>query len=132
MATWDDVRRIAMALPQAEEGTSHGDLAWKVRGTSFAWERPLRRSDLAQLGDSPPSGPILGVRTADLDAKDALLAEEPECCFTTPHFDGYPAVLVQLDRASLGLLTELITEAWLVRAPKRLAAAYRAEHPMEG
>lgn len=132
MATWDDVRRIAMALPEAVEGTSHGDLAWKVRGTSFVWERPLRKSDLAHLGERPPTGPILGVRTADLDAKHALLSEEPVCCFTTPHFDGYPAVLVRLDLAPAALLREVVVEAWLARAPKRLAAAYRAEHPLPG
>ena len=128
MATWTDVRRIAMALPDAEEGASYRDLAWKVRGKSFLWERPLSAKDVEQLGGSAPSGPILGVRTADLDAKEALLAAEPDCCFTIPHFDGYPAVLVHLDRVPADLLAELAADAWLARAPKRLAAAYRADH----
>lgn len=126
MDIWSEVRRIALALPESEEGTSHGDLAWKVRGKPFVWERPLRKSDLDLLGESAPTGPVLGVRVADLDAKDALLAAERHCCFTTPHFDGYPAVLVQLDRVPAALLSELVTDAWLARAPKRLAAAYLA------
>lgn len=128
MASWDDVRRIALALPETSEGASYGDLAWKVRGTSFVWERPLRASDVALLGHAAPSGPILGARVAGLDTKDALLRESPGCCFTIPHFDGYPAVLVQLDRVPAALLTELVTDAWLARAPKRLAAGYLAEH----
>jgi hypothetical protein len=57
-------------------------------------------------------------------AKEALLAEEPRVYFTTPHFDGFPAVLVRLERMSVAELQELVTEAWLVRAPKRLVESY--------
>lgn len=131
MADWEDVRQIALALPDAEEGTSYGDRDWKIRGKSFVWERPLRRGDLEHLGDDAPAGDVLGVRVADLDAKDALLAEEPDCCFTTPHFDGYPSVLVSLATVPTDLLRELIAEAWLARAPKRLAAAYQAARQPE-
>lgn len=124
MATWEDVRRAALALPEAEERTSrNGLLSWQVRGRVFAWERPLRRSDLDALGDAAPDGPILGVRVPDLGAKEALLAGEP-ACFTTPHFDGYPAVLVRLADVPPDVLVELITEAWLDRAPARLARAF--------
>lgn len=126
MDPWTDVRCIALALPEAEESTSYGDLAWKVRRRPFVWERPLRKSDLEQLGEGTPIGPVLGVRVTDLDAKQALLAAEPGCCFTTPHFDGYPAVLVRLDQAPAALLAELVTDAWLARAPKGLAAAFLA------
>ncbi len=127
MATWDDVRRIALALPETTERGSYGDLpAWRVRDKSFVWERPLRRADLEALGDAAPDGPILGARVPDLGAKEALLADDPEVYFTVPHFDGYPAVLVRLDRIDVEELTELITEAWYARAPKRLAAAHRA------
>ena len=127
MASWDDVRRIALALPETTERASHDRLpAWRVREKAFVWERPLRRADLAALGDAAPDGPILGARVPDLGAKEALLADDPEVYFTTPHFDGYPAVLVRLDRIGLTELTELITEAWYDRAPKRLAAAHLA------
>ncbi|GGR94350.1 hypothetical protein GCM10010169_43590 [Micromonospora fulviviridis] len=128
MATWDDVRRIALALPETTERGSHDDLpAWRVRDKLFVWERPLRRADLDALGNAAPDGPILGARVPDLGAKEALLADDPEVYFTTPHFDGYPAVLVRLDRIGVEELTELVTEAWHARAPKGLAAAHRAE-----
>ncbi|MBQ1043141.1 MULTISPECIES: MmcQ/YjbR family DNA-binding protein [unclassified Micromonospora] len=127
MATWDDVRRIALALPETTERGSYDDLpAWRVRDKMFVWERPLRRSDLEALGDAAPDGPILGARVPDLGAKEALLADDPAVYFTTPHLDGYPAVLVRLDRITVDELTELITEAWHARAPKRLASAHRA------
>ncbi len=124
MATWEDVRRLALALPETSEVLSRDLRQWKVRDRLFAWERPLRRADLAALGDAAPGGPILGARVEHLGAKEALLADDPGVFFTTPHFDGYPAVLVRLDRIGLGDLEELIVEAWLDRAPKRLAKAY--------
>ena len=124
MATWEDVERIALSLPETDEGTSYGNRSWRVKEKGFVWERPLRRSDLEALGDAAPDGPILGVRTEHLGAKEALLASDPDVFFTTPHFDGYPAVLVQLERISVEELTEVIVEAWLARAPKRLADAY--------
>src|SRR5215216_6870926 len=124
MATWDDVDRLAHSLPGTDEGASYGNRAWTVKGKAFAWERPLRRSDLEALGDAAPDGPILGARVEHLVAKDALLADDPDVYFTTPHFDGYPAVLVRLERIGVAELEELIVEAWLCRAPKRLARAY--------
>jgi hypothetical protein len=127
MATWDDVRRLALALPETSEQSGQGGAQWRVRDKMFVWERPLRRSDLAALGPAAPEGPILGVRVPDLGAKEAVLAEEPECCFTTPHFDGYPAVLVQLELVPVELLEELVTEAWLGRAPKKVATEFLRE-----
>jgi hypothetical protein len=124
MATFDDVQRIALALPETSETLSRENRHWRVKDKGFVWERPLRRSDLEALGDSAPDGAILGVRVEHLGAKEALLASDPSIFFTTPHFDGYPAVLVQLDRISLEELQEIVVEAWLVRAPKRLADAY--------
>jgi hypothetical protein len=127
MATLDDVARIALDLPETSEGTSHGNRSWQVKDKGFVWERPLRRSDLEALGDGAPDGPILGVRTEHLGAKEAILASDPDVFFTTPHFDGYPAVLIQLEKIEVEELTELIVEAWLARAPKRLADAYLEE-----
>ena len=100
-----------------------------MRGKGFVWERPLRNSDLKALGDSAPDGPILGARVEHLVAKEALLADDSGVFFTTPHFDGYPAVLVLLDEIDLDGLDAVIVEAWLARAPKRLANAYLAERP---
>ena len=129
MATWRDVRRLALALPATEETRSHERAAWTVGDKFFVWERPLRRSDLIALGDSAPKGPILGVRTADLEMKDVLLASDSSVYFTTPHFEGYPAVLVRLGKISVKELKNLITEAWLARAPKRMASAFLQEKP---
>jgi hypothetical protein len=126
VASWDDVRRIALALPETSEGTAWEMTSWRVRNKGFVWERPLRPADLRALGDSAPTGPILGVRVEHLGAKEALLAEDPDIFFTTPHFDGYAAVLVRLDAIAVDDLEELIVEAWLTRAPKRVAKDYLA------
>lgn len=94
MADWDDVRRIVSSLPEThEEQRKTGQLSWRVKDKSLAWERPLRKGDLAALGDAAPDGDILGVRVPDL---------------------------VELDKVDVGELEELIVEAWLCRAPKRL------------
>jgi hypothetical protein len=128
VADWDDVRRIALALPNTSEQLSHGRASWRVRDKMFVWERPLRTSDLRALGDDAPTGPILGARVEHLVAKEALLADDPAVFFTTPHFDGYPAVLVQLENVALDELEEVIVEAWLARAPSRLAKEYADSH----
>ncbi len=91
----------------------------------FAWERPLRRGDLEALGAAAPDGPILAARVPGLGAKEALLADDPGTYITTPHFEGYAAILVRLDRIALAALKDLLIEAWLDRAPKRLAQEYR-------
>jgi hypothetical protein len=124
VATWDDVRRIALELPETSEGVARDLRHWRVKDKGFVWERPLRRADLEALGEAAPDGPILGARVEHLVAKEALLADDPSVFFTTPHFDGYPAVLVRLERIGLDDLREVIVEAWLARAPKRLAEAY--------
>ena len=129
MADWDDVDRLALALPGATAGTSYGNRAWKVGGKGFVWERPLRKTDLEALGDAAPEGPILGARVEHPVAKEALLADDPGVYFTTPHFDGYPAILVRLERIAVEDLEELIAEAWLARAPTRLARAFLDQRP---
>ena len=126
MADWEDVRRIALDLPETSERPQWGNASWRVRNKPFVWERPLRESDLRALGDAAPDGPILGVRVEHQIAKEAMLADDPSVYFTTPHFDGYPAVLVRLDRIALDELEEVIAEAWLCQAPKRLANEFLA------
>jgi hypothetical protein len=124
MAGWDDVRRIALALPETSERVSRELASWCVRDKGFVWERPLRAADIRALGEAAPAGPILGARVEHLVAKEALLADDPDVFFATPHFDGYPAVLVRLEKITVEDLEEVIVEAWLARAPKRLAQQY--------
>jgi hypothetical protein len=124
MATWDDVQTLALRLPETSESSTRGNRSWQVADKLFVWERPLRKSDVAALGTTAPDGPILGVRVEHLVAKEALLASDPEVYFTIPHFNGYPAVLVQLEKISVQELEEVIVDAWLSRAPKRVAKAF--------
>jgi hypothetical protein len=124
VATFDDVRAVALTLPETSERGDPGRLQWRVRDKLFVWERPLRPREVAELGAAAPDGRILGARVEHLGAKEALLASEPGVFFTTSHFDGYAAVLVRMDRIGPDDLREVITEAWLARAPKRVAGAF--------
>ncbi len=126
LLTLDDVRSIALALPETTEQTSYGNAAWAVKGKMFVWERPLRKADLAALGTSAPRGTIVGVWTADLEMKAAMIASDAKSFFTTPHFDGYAAVLIPLQRISRVALERAVIDAWLARAPKRLATEFLA------
>jgi hypothetical protein len=121
MATWEDVTRIVGELPETAEASPR---TWRVRKKLIAWERPLRKADYEALGDDAPDGGILGAPVPDEGVKFALIADDPGVYFTTPHFDGYPAVLVRLAEISVPELKELITEAWLAQAPKTLAKAF--------
>ncbi len=120
MATWDDVRELALALPETSEHVSRGAAQWRVRARGFVWERPLRRADLEALGIDEQQGPVLGARTEDEAVKLALISEDPSVFFTTPHFDGYAAVLVRLEHISRRRLSELVAEAWAAAAPAKL------------
>src|ERR1700761_2846150 len=126
MATWTNVRDLALALPGTSESPLHGNPSWRVRNKLFLWERPLRSSDLSALGSSPHDGDILGARVEHEGAKQALLQSDPSVYFTIPHFDGYSAVLVRLEVISFEELDRLAVDAWLVQAPKRMASAYLA------
>ena len=125
MADWDDVARLALALPGTDERISRDNRQWRVKDKLFVWERPLRKTDLAALGDAAPAGPILGARVEHEGAKQALVQDPSGIYFTTPHFDGYPAILVQLEPIGLEDLEELVTEAWLCRAPPTLLKEFR-------
>ena len=121
MATWEEVRRIVSDLPETTEASARH---WRVRKKLIAWERPLRKPDHAALGADAPDGDILGARVADEGVKFALIADDPGVFFTTPHFDGYPAVLVRLAEIGMPELQELLTEGWLAQAPKTLAREF--------
>ena len=125
MATQDDVRRIALALPGASE--EEGRFAFAVRNGSkskgFAWvwlERPESKKPRVPRPD------VLAVRVADRDEKEALLASDPEKFFTEPHYKGFPAVLVRLPAVDADELAELITDAWRCQAPRKLVDQFDA------
>lgn len=109
----DDVREIALALPGAYEQASYGGRpSWRTKPRSFTWVR-----------EDPEA---LVVWVASLDEKDAMIAGETNTFFTTPHYDGHPIVLVDLDTVDRDEAAELITESWCLRAPRRLVTQWQA------
>jgi hypothetical protein len=127
MADWDDVQRLALALPETDERLARERRQWRVKDKLFVWERPLRLKEVEELGEAAPDGPILGARVEHLGAKEALIADDPSVYFTTSHFKGSAAILVRLERIALAELEEVVVEAWLTRAPKRTMEAFLAE-----
>ena len=107
MATEDDVRAIALALPGTTEEQWYQTRGYKVAGNGF-----LRFRSEAEGG--------LVVFVSDLGEKEALLGSGSDAFFTSPHYDGYPIVLVTLDKIDHDELRELITDSWLIKAPPKL------------
>ena len=124
-ATVDDVAQLAMALPDVTEGLSWGRRTWSVGGKGFVWVRPFSKADLKRFGDeTPPDGEIVGVRVEDLAEKEAVLQSAPRGFFTISHFDGYPAVLIQLKVVGKRALATAIEDAWLACAKPAVAEQY--------
>ena len=125
MATIDEAAEIVSALPEVTVGERYGNRTWLVAGKVFAWERSFSKADIKRFGEaSPPDGPILAVKVADLGEKEAVLGAGIKGVFTIPHFDGFPAVLIQLNKVGKRALREAITDAWLAFAPPKLADEY--------
>ena len=130
MATMADLDEIALALPQtAKEVSDDGRPSYLAHGKMFCFHRS-RRPDAVDPETGERMDDVLMFRVPDLDVKELILADDRGVYFTTPHFNGYPAVLVRvpglalLDREEV---RELVAEAWLTRAQKRLARAWLAE-----
>jgi hypothetical protein len=126
MATWTDVSSLMKALPAIVRSPERRE--WRIKDKLLAWERPLRQADRAALGASAPTGPILGVHVP-LDVKEMLLASRPKVYFTTPHFDGWPAILIRLPAIPVKELRALLRQSWLERAPKKLVAELEGARP---
>jgi len=122
-----DVERIIADLPEVTEGARYGHRTWFVHGKSFAWERPFSKADFKRFGDeTPPDGPILAVSVEDLEEKEAVLAAGKRGVFTIAHFDGFAAVLVQLETVGTRVLRDRIVDGWLAAAPPALADEFVA------
>jgi hypothetical protein len=133
VATLDDLDELALALPQAtKEHSDDGRPTYRVHGKLFCFHRGRRPDAVDENGERLDD--VLMFRVADLDVKELLLSDSRGIYFTTPHFKGYPAVLVRipdLARLDRGELQALVAEAWLTRAQKRVAKAWLAEQEAE-
>jgi hypothetical protein len=134
MATMSDLDELALSLPQAtKEVSDDGRPAYFVHGKLFCFHRGQRR-DAVDPETQERLDDVLMFRVADLGVKELLLADTRGVFFTTPHFDGYPAVLMRIQdlaRIDRDELYDLVAEAWLTRAQKRVAKAWLAEQGLE-
>ena len=125
-----DLDELALSLPQAtREVSEDGRPSYHVHGKLFCFHRGRRPDAVDEAGERLDD--VLMFRVADLDVKELLLSDTRGAYFTTPHFNGYAAVLVRipdLERIDRDELEELVVEAWLTRAQKRVARAWLAEH----
>ena len=114
MTDWKTVRELALSFPEVEASSS-GRIAFSVRGKGFAWEARER------------DGGGLAVRV-DRDEKALILDADPAVYFTSPHYNGFPAVQIRVAAIGRDELRDRLEDAWLIQAPKKLAADYVAEN----
>jgi len=110
-----EAAKMAMSFPDVSEGTRYGNRTWVTgkKAKAFAWERPFSKADLKRFGDqTPPAGPILAVVVADLFEKEAALSANEKAFFDIPHFNGYPAILVQLTKVTKTALKRALEHAY--------------------
>ncbi|MFS0734698.1 hypothetical protein ABC304_04630 [Microbacterium sp. 1P10UB] len=120
MADFSDIDAIARDLPDSEDGVEghRGGRAWRASKGMYVWERPASQTDhaqLAELGRTWPDGTVVGVRVDGMEGKAQVLAAYDDVAFDTPHFAGYPAVLVRLDDIDVDRLRELVVDSWMLR-----------------
>ena len=131
MTTMADLAELALAMPEAtKEVADDGRPAFLVHGKLFCCQRGRRR-DAVDPATGERLDDVLMFRVADLDVKELLLADDRGVFFTTPHFDGYAAILMRipaLARLERDELEDLVVEAWLTKAQKRVAKAWLREH----
>jgi hypothetical protein len=123
MATFDDVTTLTDELAGVSRGVRFGNGTWKIGDKVFAWQRPFSKADIKRFAGAPVPAVV-----AD---KEAVLAEGHDGVFTISHFDGYAALLIQLDNVGDDVLHDLVIDAWMVCAPTRDVDAYLARHPIE-
>jgi hypothetical protein len=118
MASWDDVEAVMADLPEAVEGDRSGTRTWFVDGRAFAWDRPFSKADRKRFGadPAPATEPILALATEDLHDKEAILASGIKGVFTISHFDGYAAILVELNSVTKRSLRTLIRDAYQAKS----------------
>ena len=123
MADQNDVRRIALALPETREAEDHFSFSvankGKQKGFVWAWNERVEPKK-----PRVPRPDVVAIRVPDRVDKEALLASDPETFFTEPHYNGFPAVLVRLPRIGLAELEELVVDAWRSQAPRELVDAF--------
>jgi hypothetical protein len=130
MVSVEEAARLASDLPEVTEGKRYGHRTWDVAGKAFAWERPFSKADIKRFDDAtPPDGPIFAVTVEDLGEKEAVLAAQTRGFFTIPHFDRYPAVLIQLNVVTKRALRDALIDGWLACAPDDLANEFMKRKP---
>lgn len=129
----EDLDELALAMPQTTKNVSDdGRPAYFVHGKLYCFHRG-RRPDAKDPETGERLADVLMFRVADVGVKELVVADDRGIFFTTPHFDGYPAVLLripELARIDREELRELVVEAWLTRAQKRVAKAWLDEHAL--
>lgn len=125
MPTQDDVRRVALSLPEVTEGTDGFGFSvpnkGKAKGFAWAWNERIEPKQ-----PRVPNPGVLAIRVSGEEEKQFLIGAQPDVFFTEPHYNGFPAILVRLEAIAMDQLEELLTAAWRIQAPKPLVREFEA------